>query len=124
MMMETHISVLMIALLTLQMKLLKCKINSISQHQLNLLYAAACGIGNTSYNHILSKVHGECDMGDIDINKWTDGDHSLHRLMMCSNSVYWCYHMDHKLNTICAKVCLKAKDWCHAFIKREYNGGN
>ena len=59
------------------------------QHRFIHLYAAACGIGITSYEHILCKVRYEdSNLDNVNVNKWTDVDHGFHRLMMSSNSIF------------------------------------
>ena len=97
----------------------------LTQHRFIHLYAAACGIGTTSYEHILCKVRYEdSNLDNVNVNKWTDVDHGFHRLMMSSNSIYLSFPMDHTSNRLCGIIHKKASDWCLALTKRYYNYGN
>lgn len=96
-----------------------------SQHRFIHLYAAACGIGTTSYENILCKIrHEDSKLDNVNVNKWTDVDHGFHRLMTSSNSIYLSFPMDHTSNQWCGIVRKKAGDWCLALTKRYYNCGN
>ena len=40
-----------------------------------------------------------------------DGDHCFHRLMLISNSIYFCFPMDHTTNQCLSVHRKKARDW-------------
>jgi hypothetical protein len=72
-------------------------------HQFMLIYATACVIGHTSYEYIFSKLRStrarsnmtrEC----VNPDERCDGDHCFHRLILISNSIYFCFPMDHTTN--------------------------
>jgi hypothetical protein len=98
-------------------------------HQFMLIYATECGIGHTSYEYIFSKLCStrarlnmtrEC----VNPDERCDGDHCFHRLMLISNSIYFCFPMDHTTNQCLSVHRKKARDWNYTLTQREYVGGN
>ena len=75
----------------------------ITQHRYNIIYAAACWTEVTSFEHILKRLRAKKPVSNMIRNGVNpddrgDGDHSLHRLMMISNSVYFYSPVDHTTN--------------------------
>ena len=97
------------------------------QHRCIHLYAAACGIGTTSYENILCNIRNEdSNLDNVNVNKWTDVDHGFHRLMMSGNSILVLPDGSSR-QTVCAQACVRKQvtgDWCLALTKRYYNCGN
>jgi hypothetical protein len=102
---------------------------TIQQHQYNLIYATACGIGTESLEYIYAKLRSEealSNMAEACVNPEDrcDGDHCFHRLMMISNSIYFCFPVDHSTNKCCSYHRMNANDWCYTLTLREYVNGN
>jgi len=98
-------------------------------HQFMLIYATECGIGHTSYEYIFSNLRStrarsnmtkEC----VNPDERCDGDHCFHRLMLISNSIYFCFPMDHTTNRSLSVHRKKARDWNYTLAQREYGCGN
>ena len=103
--------------------------NTYQHHQFMLIYATECGIGHTPYEYIFSKFRStvarlnmtrEC----VNPDEHCDGDHCFHRLMLISNSIYFCFPMDHKTNQCLSVSRKKARDWNYTLAQREYVCGN
>ena len=65
-----------------------------------LIYAAGYRIETGSYEHILNKLHSKNAKDNMirdetNTAEHSNGDHSFHRLVMISNSVYFCIPIDH-----------------------------
>jgi hypothetical protein len=102
---------------------------TIQQHQFNLIYAKACGIGTESLEYLYKDLRSKAtqsSMADkcVHPEDKCDGDHCFHRLMMISNSIYFCFPVDHTTNQICATHRKNAKDWNYTLTVRKYVGGN
>ena len=102
---------------------------TIQQHQFNLIYATACGIGTESLEYIYAKLRSKevsSNMAETCVNPEDrcDGDHCFHRLMMISNSIYFCFPVDHSTNQCCSYHRMNANDWCYTLTLREYVNGN
>ena len=98
---------------------------NIVQHQFNLIYATACGIGTESLEYIYAKLRSKeasSNMAETCVNPEDrcDGDHCFHRLMMISNSIYFCFPVDHSTNRCCSYHRMNANDWCYTLTVREY----
>jgi hypothetical protein len=98
-------------------------------HQFMLIYATECGIGHTSYEYIFSKLRStraRSNMTEESVNpdEHCDGDHCFHRLMLISNSIYFCFPMDHTTNQCLSVSRKKARDWNYTLAQREYVCGN
>ena len=96
-------------------------------HQFMLIYATECGIGHTSYEYIFSNLRSTTARSNmtrecVNPDERCDGDHCFHRLMLISNSIYFCFPMDHTTNQ-CLSV-KKTKDWNYTLTQREYVCGN
>jgi hypothetical protein len=98
-------------------------------HQFMLIYATECGIGHTSYEYIFSNLRStrarsnmtrECVSSD----EHCDGDHCFHRLMLISNSIYFCFPMDHTTYKCLSVSRKKTRDWNYTLTQREYVCGN
>ena len=98
-------------------------------HQFMLINAIECGIGHTSYEYIFSKLRStrarlnmtrEC----VNSDERCDGDHCFHRLMLISNSIYFCFPMDHTTNQCLSVHRKKARAWNYTLSQREYVRGN
>ena len=64
-------------------------------HQYMLIYATECGIGHTSYKYIFSNLRSTTARSNmtrecVNPDERCDGDHCFHRLMLISNSIYFC----------------------------------
>ena len=102
---------------------------TIQQHQFNLIYATACGIGTESLEYIYAKLRtksASSNMAEKCVNPEDrcDGDHCFHRLMMISNSIYFCFPVDHSTNQCCSYHRMNANDWCYTLTVRKYVNGN
>ena len=102
---------------------------TIQHHQFNLIYAKACGIGCESFEHIYVKQrtkNGSSSMTEKCVNPEDkcDGDHCFHRLMMISNSIYFCFPVDHTTNQCCSYHRMNASDWNYTLTVRKYVNGN
>ena len=102
---------------------------TIQHHQFNLIYAKACGIGCESFEHIYVKQrtkNGSSSMTEKCVNPEDkcDGDHCFHRLMMISNSIYFCFPVDHTTNQCCTYHRMNASDWNYTLTVRKYVNGN
>jgi hypothetical protein len=102
---------------------------TIQHHQFNLIYATACGIGIESFEYIYAKLRSEeasSNMAETCVNPEDrcDGDHCFHRLMMISNSIYFCFPVDHTTNQCCSYHRKNANDWCYTLTVRMYVNGN
>ena len=98
-------------------------------HRFMLIYATECGIGHTSYEYIFSKLRStraRSNMTEESVNpdERCDGDHCFHRLMLISNSIYFCFPMDHTTNRCLSVHRKKARDWNYTLAQREYVCGN
>jgi len=98
-------------------------------HQFKLIYATECGIGHTLYEYIFSKLRStraRSNMTEESVNpdEQCDGDHCFHRLMLISNSIYFCFPMDHTTNQCLSVHRKKAKDWNYTLAQRDYVCGN
>ena len=100
-----------------------------AHHQFMLIYATKCGIGHTSYEYIFNKLRSmrarlnmtrEC----VNPGEQWDGDHCFHRLMLISNSIYFCFPTDHTTNRCLSVHQKKAGDWNYTLARREYVCGN
>jgi hypothetical protein len=65
-------------------------------HQFMLIYATECGIGHTSYEYIFSnlrstRARSNMTRDGVNPDERCDGDHCFHRLMLISNSIYFCF---------------------------------
>jgi hypothetical protein len=102
---------------------------TIQQHQFNLIYANEFGIGTESLEYLYVDLRSEAaqsSMADKCVNPEDkcDGDHCFHRLMMISNSIYFCFPVDHSTNRICAYHRMNANDWNYTLTVRKYVNGN
>jgi hypothetical protein len=98
-------------------------------HQFMLIYATECGIGHTSYEYIFSylrstKARSNMTRESVNSDERCDGDHCFHRLMLISNSIYFCFPMDHTTNQCLSVHRKKARDWNYTLAQREYVCGN
>ena len=98
-------------------------------HQFMLIYATECGIGHTSYEYIFSKLRStrarsNMTRDGVNPDEQCDGDHCFHRLMLISNSIYFCFPMDHTTNQCLSVHRKKARDWNYTLAQREYVCGN
>jgi hypothetical protein len=89
---------------------------TIQHHRFMLIYATECGIGHTSYEYIFSNLgstRARSNMTEESVNpdERCDGDHCFHRLMLISNSIYFCFPMDHTTNRCLLVHRKKARDW-------------
>jgi hypothetical protein len=103
--------------------------NTYQHHQFMLIYATKCGIGHTSYEYIFSKLRStraSSNMTEESVNpdERCDNDHCFHRLMLISNSIYFCFPMDHTTNLCLSVSRKKARDWNYTLAKSEYVCGN
>jgi hypothetical protein len=94
-------------------------------HQFMLIYATECGIGHTSYEYIFSKLRStraRSNMTEESVNpdEQCDGDHCFHclSLMLISNSIYFCFPMDHTNNQCLSVHRKKARDWNYTLAQR------
>ena len=98
-------------------------------HQFMLIYATECGIGHTSYEYIFSNLRSTTARSNmtrecVNPDERCDGDHCFHRLMLISNSIYFCFPMDHTTNQCLSVSRKKARDWNYTLAQREYVCGN
>ena len=98
-------------------------------HQFMLIYATECGIGHTSYEYIFSNLRSTTARSNmtrecVNPDERCDGDHCFHRLMLISNSIYFCFPMDHTTNQCLSVHRKKARDWNYTLAQREYVCGN
>ena len=98
-------------------------------HQFMLIYATECGIGHTSYEYIFSKLRStrarsNMTRESVNPDERCDGDHCFHRIMLISNSIYFCFPMDHTTNQCLSVSRKKARDWNYTLAQREYVCGN
>ena len=98
-------------------------------HQFMLIYATECGIGHTSYEYIFSNLRSTTARSNMtrecaNPDEHCDGDHCFHRLMLISNSIYFCFPMDHTTNQCLSVHRKKARDWNYTLAQREYVCGN
>jgi hypothetical protein len=98
-------------------------------HQFMLIYATECGIGHTSYENIFSNLRSTMARSNmtrecVNPDERCDGDHCFHRLMLISNSIYFCFPMDHTTNQCLSVSRKKARDWNYTLAQREYVCGN
>jgi hypothetical protein len=87
-------------------------------HQFMLIYAIACGIGKSLYEYIFSELRSTWARSNmtrdgVNPNEQCDGDHCFHRLMLISNSIYFCFPMDHTTNQCLSVHRKKAKVELH-----------
>jgi hypothetical protein len=85
-------------------------------HQFMLIYATKCGIGHTLYEYIFSNLRSTTARSNmtrecVNPDEQCDGDHCFHRLMLISNSIYFCFPMDHTTNLCLLVSRKKARDW-------------
>jgi hypothetical protein len=102
---------------------------TIQHHQLNLIYAKACGIGTELFDDLyvdLRSKEAKSNMANKCVNPkdQCDGDHCFHRLMMISNSIYFCFPVDHTTNRCCSNHRKNANDWNYTLTVRKYVDGN
>ena len=99
------------------------------QHHQNMLNATACGIGHTLYEYIFNNLLSttarlnmtqEC----VNPDEHCNGDHCFHCLMLISNSIYFCFPMDHTTNRCLLVHQNMARDWNYTLAQREYVCGN
>ncbi len=100
-----------------------------AHHQFMLIYATECGIGHTSYEYIFSNLRSTTAMSNMTLesvnsDERCDGDYCFHRLMLISNSIYFCFPMDHTTNRCLSVHRKKARDWNYTLAQREYVCGN
>jgi len=98
--------------------------HTFKHHRYLLIYATARGIGTESLEYILEKLRstmaaGNMERDRVNLEERCDCDHCFHRLMLISNSIYFCFLMDHTSNR-----CQNAKDWNYTLTLRKYFGGN
>jgi hypothetical protein len=98
-------------------------------HRFMLIYATECGIGHISYEYIFSKLHSTTARSNmtqkcVNPDKHCDGDHCFHRLMLISNSIYFCFPMDHTTNQCLLVHRKKARNWNYTLVQRESVCGN
>jgi len=98
-------------------------------HQFMLIYATECGIGHTLYEYIFSNLRSTRARSNmtqkcVNPDERCDGDHCFHRLMLISNSIYFCIPMDHTTNQCLSVHRKKARDWNYTLAQREYVCGN
>ncbi len=98
-------------------------------HQFMLIYATECGIGHTSHEYIFSNLRStkarlNMTRESVNSDEHCDGDHCFHRLMLISNSIYFCFPMDHTTNQCLSVHRKKARDWNYTLAQREYVCGN
>jgi hypothetical protein len=98
-------------------------------HQFMLIYATECGIGHTPYEYIFSNLRSTTARSNmtrecVNPDEHCDGDHCFHCLMLISNSIYFCFPMDHKTNQCLSVSRKKARDWNYTLAQREYVCGN
>ena len=103
--------------------------HSYQHHQFMLIYATECGIGHTSYEYIFSKLRSTTARSNmtqecVNPDERCDGDHCFHRLILISNSIYFCFPMDHTTNQCLSVSRKKARDWNYTLAQREYVCGN
>ena len=89
---------------------------TIDQHHYNLMYAATWRIGVTSFEHIIKKLCAKKSVSNMiqdGVSPYDrcNGNHSFHRLMMISNSVCFCFSVDHTANSCNSRTCIAANDW-------------
>jgi hypothetical protein len=94
----------------------RCSNHTYAHHQFMLIYATECGIGHTSYEYIFSKLRSTRARSNmtregVNPDECCDGDHCFHRLMLISNSIYFCFPMDHTTNQCLSVHRKKARDW-------------
>ena len=102
---------------------------TIQHHQFNLIYAKACRTGTESFEYIyveLRSKEAKSSMANKCVNPEDrcDGDHFFHRLMMISNSIYFCFPVDHSTNQCCSNHRKNANDWNYTLTVRKYVNGN
>ena len=102
---------------------------TIQQHQFNLIYANEFGIGTESLEDLYADLRSEAaqsSMADkcVHPEDRCDGDHCFHRLMMISNSIYFCFPVDHSTNRICGTHRMNVNDWNYTLTVRKYVGGH
>ena len=100
-----------------------------AHHQFMLIYATECGIGHTSYEYIFSNLRSTTARSNmtrecVNLDERCDGDNCFHRLMLISNSIYFCFPMDHTTNQCLSVSRKKARDWNYTLSQREYVHGN
>jgi hypothetical protein len=98
-------------------------------HQFMLIYATACGIGKTSYEGIFRKLRNTTARSKmtrygVNPDEQCNGDHCFHRLMLISNSIYFCFPMDHTTNRCLSVHRKNARDWNYTLAQRDYVCGN
>jgi hypothetical protein len=98
-------------------------------HQFMLIYATECGIGHTSYEYIFSNLRSTTARSNmtrecVNPDEHCDGDHCFHRLMLISNSIYFCFPMNHTTNQCLSVSRKKARDWNYTLAQCEYVCGN
>jgi hypothetical protein len=98
-------------------------------HQFMLIYATECGIGHTSYEYIFSNLRSTTARSNmtrecVNPDEHCDGDHCFHRLMLISNSIYFCFLMNHATNQCLSVSRKKAMDWNYTLAQCEYVCGN
>ena len=98
-------------------------------HQFMLIYTTGCGIGHTSYEYIFSNLRSTTARSNmtrecVNPDERCDGDHCFHRLMLISNSIYFCFPMDHTTNQCISVHRKKARDWNYTKAQHEYVCGN
>ena len=87
-------------------------------HQFMLIYATACGIGKTSYEYIFSKLRNSLrrTWEGVKPDDRCDGDHCFHRQKLISNSIYFCFPLDHATNRCLLVHRKKARDWNYTLV--------
>jgi hypothetical protein len=98
-------------------------------HQFMLIYATECGIGHTLHESIFSKLRSTTARSNmtqecVNPDERCDGDHCFDCLMLISNSIYFCFPMDHTTNQCLSIHRKKARDWSYTLTQREYVCGN
>jgi hypothetical protein len=86
---------------------------------------AKLGIGIIQVREGGRALGGSSDMREcVNPGEHCDGDHCFHRLMLISNSIYFCFPMDHTTNQCLSVSRKKARDWNYTLAQREYVCGN
>jgi hypothetical protein len=86
---------------------------------------AKLGIGIIQVREGGRALGGSSDMREcVNPGEHCDGDHCFHRLMLISNSIYFCFPMDHTTNQCLSVSRKRARDWNITLAQREYVCGN
>ena len=96
-------------------------------HQFMLIYETKCGIEHTSHEYIFSNLCSTTARSNmtqecVNPDEHCDGDHChcFHPPMLISNSIYFCFPIDHTTNRCLSVHRKKARDWIYTLAQREY----